>query len=337
MSVFDRIVARARRTPRRIAFPEATEPRTLLAASRLAGEGIVRPLLIGEPGAIRDAARSGGVDLSSIEIESPASGAHREQARAAAGVALQGKRLEPGEPASLLARPLYYAAALVRAGAAAGTVAGAENTTAETLRAALRIIRPAPEARIVSSFFLMALREPTAAGDSVLAFADCGLVEYPDAEELADIAMRTAGHYRLLCEREPKLAFLSFSTMGSADHESVAKLREAARLLRSRSPGFAVDGELQLDAALVPEVARSKAPRSPVAGAANVLIFPNLDAGNIGYKLVERLAGAQAVGPVLQGLSRPANDVSRGCSVEDIVLTAAVTSIQAGQAPRRQL
>lgn len=327
-TVLQDIVDRARRTPRRIVLPEATDARILRAAARLAREGIAQPILLGPPAEVHRAALAAGVELDGVAVEDPLCGPNRAAAFEAAEQALAGHDLGSDAIASLLDDPLYYAAALVRAGSAHGSLAGAIHPTAATLRAALRIIRPCRGARVVSSFFLMELTRPAPGGDDVLAFADCGLVPAPDLEQLVDIGLRTAHSFRHLVGREPRVAFLSFSTHGSAEHESALRMRRAAADLASRAPGFAVDGELQADAALSPEVGRTKAPGSPVAGRANVLIFPDLAAGNIAYKLVERLAGAQAIGPILQGLSRPANDLSRGCSEDDIVVAAAVTSLQ---------
>jgi len=335
VSGLEQILERAKQRPEKIAFPEATEPRTLQAVARLLEERIVEPVLVGPQADVGEACRAQGIDLGALQVEDPRTSPHRDRCIDAAVEAQARPGLLREKVAERLATPLFFAAAMVRAGVAGGTVAGAVHSTADTLRAALRLIRPAPGAKVVSSFFLMGLREPTPAGDEVLAFADCGLVPYPDAEELADIARRTAHSYRLLCAAEPRVALLSFSTHGSAHHKSVKLVVEARELLSRSSPDFTFDGELQLDAALIPEVGNAKAPNSPVAGRANVLIFPNLDAGNIGYKLVERLGGAQAVGPLIQGLSRPANDLSRGCSVDDIVLAAAVTALQAGAQDQR--
>lgn len=329
MNPFQAIMDNARKVRRTIAFPEVDDHRILPACRRLQSEGIVRPILVGSGEDLRKTAAHLEVDLDGlvhVDPENEADKMERYLDLLEAGFAKKGVDREGLQ--DLLRQPLYFAAAMVRAGDADASLAGAAHTTGETLRAALRVIRPAEGARIVSSFFLMALTEPLPSRESILAFADCALVPDPDPDELADIAMRTAAGYRNLLGKEPRVALLSFSTAGSADHPMVRKVSAAREALAALKPDFLFDGELQLDAAILPEIGRSKAPDSPVAGRANVLIFPDLNSGNIGYKLVQRLAGARVVGPVLGGLARPANDLSRGCSVEDVVLTAAATALQ---------
>lgn len=331
MSLFDRFLESARATSRRVALPEAEDPRTLRAAARLASERIVHPMLVGEDARVREAARTAGVDLSGVEVVDPRTSEHRAAARAAVAEAVRGTRHAEADALGWIDDPVGFADALVRAGVADGCVSGATHTTADTLRMALRILRPAPGVKVVSSFFLMGLREPLASGDRMVAFADCALVPYPDSGQLAEIAIATARSFRSLTGGEPRVALLSFSTKGSAEHEAVTRVREAGTILGGRGVDFAFEAEMQFDAAVIPAIGASKAPGSAVAGRANVLVFPNLDAGNIGYKIAQRLGGAVAAGPFLQGLAKPANDLSRGCSDEDIVLVSAITSLQAGE------
>lgn len=325
--------ARAASAPRRIVFPETADERTLAAVETLAAERIVQPILVLDPAAPESHRRVRELAArASLPVVDPASDARRGRIVDALCGAAARKPLAPEAGAAAARTPLYFAASLVRHGEADGSVAGAVTSTADVLRAALRLIGPAPGVRTVSSAFYMVTPPFRSADPEVLTFSDCAVVPYPTAEQIADIAVAAATDRRRIVGDEPRVALLSFSTLGSGTGDSVRLMTEALEILRSRNPGFAVDGELQGDAALIPVVAARKAPGSPVAGSANVLIFPSLDAGNIAYKLVQRLAGASAVGPIVQGLARPCSDLSRGAVPDDIINVAAITALQAGGA-----
>ena len=317
------LLERARAGKKTIVFPEGSDARVLEAAARLARDQAVHPVLIGPK---TQNAPSG------VTFVDPARAPALEKYAAIYYERRRAKGVTQVEALEIARRPLYFAALMVNAGDADGSVGGAANTTAETVRAALHCIGPDPRVRLVSSVFLMALQDRTLGHHGLMAFADCAVVVEPTPVELAEIAIATAHSTRALLGVEPVVALLSFSTKGSGKHPQVDAVREALQIVRARAPELVIDGELQADAAVAAAVGKSKAPGSSVAGRANTLVFPNLAAANIAYKLLERLGGAAAIGPFLQGLAKPANDLSRGCSVEDIYHVAVVTALQAGPA-----
>ena len=330
MDILERMSARAKANPRRIVLPEGDEPRTLEAANILLRDEIAHLILIGNPAVIRKMAAERGYEyIERARIIDPESDPKMSEYAQLLYELRKAKGMTEEEAARKAKDPLYLGCLMIKAGDADGELAGARGTTADTIRPAFQILKTKPGVGIVSGAFLMITPSKHLGDNGLLVFADCAVNPCPNATELAQIAISTAETARSLAGIEPKVAMLSFSTKGSAKHELIDKVNEATRIAKKLAPELAIDGELQADAALIPGVAEKKAPGSAVAGKANVLVFPDLQAGNIGYKLVERFSGADAIGPILQGIAAPVNDLSRGCKVQDIVQMVIITANQA--------
>ena len=327
MAIIDKIKAKAKADVKTIVLPEGDEPRTVQAAAKIAAEGLAKLILLGNPEKIKEVAA--GACLDGIEIIDPATSDKCAEYAHTLYELRKAKGMTEEKAAATVKDPMYYGIMMVKAGEADGLVSGAIHSTGDMLRPALQIIKSKPGIKTVSSCFLMESPNTAYGENGIMIFADCAVNIDPDAEALANIAIGAAESARALAGIEPRVAMLSFSTKGSAKHDVVTKVQEATRIAHEMAPDLMLDGELQLDAALVEKVGNLKAPGSPVAGKANTLIFPSLEAGNIGYKLVQRLGNAEAYGPILQGIAKPCNDLSRGCSVDDIVATVAITAAQA--------
>lgn len=328
MDFMTKMKTQAKTAVQTIVLPEGEEERNLTAAAEITREGIARIVLLGNEENVRAEAKRLSLDIARCRIVDPVSGERFEEYAQAFYELRKKKGVTLEQARQILKDPMYYGTMMVKMGEADGMVAGAIHTTGDLLRPGLQIIKTAPGVSVVSSFFIMETNS-SFGEDGTLLFADCAVNPMPDEDQLASIAISTADTAKSLMGFDPRVAVLSFSTKGSAEHEVVTKVQQAVRKANEQRPDLKIDGELQADAALVPKVARQKAPGSVVAGSANVLVFPDLQSGNIGYKLVQRFAGAEAIGPICQGFARPINDLSRGCDAEDIVNVVAVTAVQA--------
>lgn len=331
MHLVDQIKAKARTSLQTVVLPEGYDDRMVQAAGQIVADGLANIVLLGNPEALQAKAAELNVSLDGVTLLAPASAPQLDDYVAELVELRKKKGLTAEQARELLTADdnLFFASMMVRKGDAGGAVAGAFNTTGDVLRAAFQVVGTAEGMKTVSSVFLMVTKNPEFGENGILLFADCAVNPNPNAQALAEIAVSTAKSCKSFLGVDARVGMLSFSTKGSAKHEDSDKVIEALELAKQLDPNLQIDGELQLDAALLPKVGDKKAPGSPVAGKANTLIFPTLDAGNIGYKLVERVAGAEAVGPIIQGLAKPVNDLSRGCSIEDIISVSAITAVQA--------